>query len=162
MLFDMITRFLSLSLGLAMFLLVFSGCAPAGIPVVPVQGTVLFEGEPIDRALVTFVPVSEGRNTAGITDSNGRFSMITPGAKKSGCMPGEYKVMITKKQVVDSRGRPVEASPVLVENNRGPLYKEKTFLPDKYGNIETSGLEAKVKSRGGNRFVFDLVNRMPE
>lgn len=149
-----------LSIFLLSHVVFLSACAPSGIAVVSVKGTVLRQGAPVDDALVMFVPVSEGRSTAGKTDFKGEFVMITPGARKSGCVPGKYNVLVTKTVLVDSKGRRPEKSKSTEDSGEtGPLYDEKAVLPAKYGNAETSGLEVDVKKRGTNHFVFNLDDK---
>lgn len=137
-----------------------AGCGPSGIAVVPVKGSVVFEKQPVEGALVVFTPLAEGRSTAGTTDAKGGFFMITPGAKKSGCVPGKYKVSIVKKTMVDSKGTPVVIAPEMYGGNHIlPDYNFKSFLPKKYDDPETSGLIAEVKRRGKNRFEFVLEGK---
>ena len=148
-------RIRTLTLCLAYFslaLLLITGCSPSGgTPVVSASGTILYKGEPLEGAVATFFPASDGgRESAGTTDSKGEFLMITAGADKAGCVPGKYKVAISKQVMVDPRGNVIVPSDDLLDFS----YKE--LLPKKYQDIETSGLEVEVERRGKNKFTFEL------
>ena len=84
------------TLFLGLFILALSvGCADKGVPVVYVTGKVLFEGQPLDEASVTFSPTtSEGREASGRTNANGEFLLLTQGATRTGCVPGSYRVTV--------------------------------------------------------------------
>jgi len=137
---------------LSLALLLFTGCAPSGgTPVVPASGTILYNGEPLEGAMATFFPASDGgRESAGTTDSKGVFLMITAGADKTGCVPGKYKVSISKQVMVDSRGN------IVVPHEDLLNYSYKELLPKKYQSTETSGFEIEVARRGKNQFTFEL------
>ncbi len=54
-----------------------TGCSrPARPPLGEVTGTVTLDGQPLPRALVTFVPIAgPGRTSYAYTDSDGRYSL---------------------------------------------------------------------------------------
>ncbi|MFM8827000.1 MAG: carboxypeptidase-like regulatory domain-containing protein [Actinomycetota bacterium] len=72
------------------------GCgSPARPPLGEVSGTVTLDGQPLQRALVTFVPIAgPGRTSHAYTDSDGRYSLAylrnIPGADV-----GQHVVRIT-------------------------------------------------------------------
>src|SRR5690349_16946793 len=69
------------------------GC---GSNLVPAEGTVTLDGQPLANASVGFVPDEEGLQTAsGTTDKNGRFRLMI-GDRKAGALPGKYKVLVSK------------------------------------------------------------------
>lgn len=145
----------TLTLCLACFslaLLLFTGCTPKGsTPVVSASGTILYNGEPVEGAMATFKPTSDGgRESGGLTNNKGKFLMMTAGADKTGCVPGTYKVAISKQVMVDSRGNVVVPHEDLLD------YRYKELLPKKYLSTETSGLEVTVERRGKNQFTFNL------
>lgn len=53
------------------------GCGPSRPTTVPVSGTVLLDGEPVESAAVIFSSVEGGRPATGITDAQGRFRLRT-------------------------------------------------------------------------------------
>ena len=143
--------------------LLLNGCGPAGVPVVHVTGKVTFDGNLIDGAMITFIPNEpEGRTASGTTDENGEFLIMTQGATKAGCLPGSYRVIISKHIDVDEQGNPVvplgEAPPFADPSAPPPRMPiSKSVLPDRYGKADTSGLVAEVTRRGPNSFVFELT-----
>ena len=154
-------------LGLLVFALLFTGCGPATLPVVHVTGKVTFEGKPVEGASVTFSPMdSEGRLASGLTDVQGEFLLLTQGATKNGCLPGSYRVTVSKYILVDVRNNPVvvagESEPFdpskrSASGTRMPRPIPKSVLPDQYRNADTSDLNADVTKRGANTFVFELT-----
>jgi len=156
----------------AFFVALVSGCGPAGVPVVHITGKVTFNSAPVDQAVIRFVPtdLTTGREAVGRTNENGEFLVLTQGATKDGCLPGSYRITVSKRIEVDARGNLIVRSneppppyvPAGLMRSRGhgppPGPATKSVLPDKYGNVETSGLTAEVTRRKrNNHFVFELT-----
>lgn len=77
-----------------------SGCGESGPKLVPVKGTVMFEGKPLEEAAISFLPSdpgSESRPGEAITDQQGTYKALTMG--RTGLTPGRYKVIVTKSLV---------------------------------------------------------------
>ncbi|MDR2168714.1 MAG: carboxypeptidase-like regulatory domain-containing protein [Planctomycetaceae bacterium] len=70
--------------------LVFSGCQK-GVERCAVEGTVTFQGKPIDNANVSIRPEA-GPDAGAITDANGYFKI----PKNEGPMPGNVQIMVEK------------------------------------------------------------------
>jgi hypothetical protein len=86
------------ALALAPFL---AGCGGGPRPV-KVSGTVTLNGQPVEGAMVQFVPVKDdGRPATGITNADGGFSLTTV-ENLDGAMPGTYKVVITYRPPVET------------------------------------------------------------
>src|SRR5262245_41709247 len=69
---------------------------------VPVTGQVLFEGAPLPRAEVVFVPVGATEDTPrpnAITDAEGRFTPTTFSAR-DGAPEGDYVVLVAYRPIV--------------------------------------------------------------
>ena len=108
-----------------------SGKNPYGT--VYVAGTVMLDGVPVERVIITLYPRDErGATAGGTTNGKGRFTLTTGAARPgSGAKPGEYDVTFAKTRTI----------------------------PQKYGNPVTSGLEPiRVTSEGRNRYVFELTS----
>ncbi len=114
----------------------------------PVEGVVLYQGEPVEGATVVFRSESEQVAAYGTTDSEGRFSLTTYD-EGDGAVAGEHQVRITK---IETEEAPAPADP---EANPAPP-KETNLLPAKYGNFQTSTLTAEVTAEGTNEFEFKL------
>jgi hypothetical protein len=87
--------------------LVFAGCGnPAGH--YPVNGQVLYKGEPAPGAVVYFHqegPSATATDTlpVGIADEGGNFRLSRDGIG-DGCLPGKYAVLVEWKGKADSQG----------------------------------------------------------
>jgi hypothetical protein len=124
----------------------------------PTEGVVLYQGKPAVGALVTFHPEKPEPGKAlpvGVVMQDGTFKLTTrkPG---DGCPPGKYLVTVTRGNAEDAhldpgmgRGSRGWSPPAKKKGKAGPL-------PAKYAKPETSGLNAEVKSRKGNRVEFKL------
>jgi hypothetical protein len=108
---------------------------------VPVSGQVLVNKQPSEGARVVFSPDGHAYAAAAVTDAEGRFELQTfdPG---DGAVPGNYKVMVSKFEVIDRPDGGVD---------------ENHFLPEKYRNPAASGLTAVVTESGPNDITLDLV-----
>lgn len=136
------------------------GCSNA-LPVVAITGVVTLDGEAVDGATVVFRASPDGRNAVGVTDSQGRFRVVTPGAQSNGLVEGDYKIAIKKIVDMDARGNIVKPSTdvsLIGEILSGPMVETepKSLLPKKYDDPETSGLSATIIRRGTKHFIFDL------
>ena len=117
----------------------------------PVTGTVLYEGEPVEGAEVTFMSESKNSAAAGKTDSDGRF-YLTTFVEKDGAVAGPQVVSIRRVDIVDMTPEGVE---VAFGGTSVPP-KITWIIPQKYANPATSGLTADVTPDGPNDFTFDL------
>ena len=81
-------------LPVAFYLLPFvlTGC---GGPV-DVQGKVTLNGKPLAGAMVVFIPEGGGPEAGAFTDAEGNFHLN--GRKTEGTLPGEYRVIVSKKE----------------------------------------------------------------
>ncbi len=126
--------------------IVMAGCGskPAdGRPtLVPVSGIVLFNNEPSANARVVFSPVAHQYAAAGLTDGNGRFQLQTFDTK-DGAVPGAYKIVVSKFEVID---------------HPDGSFEENFFLPQRYRDPETSGLTTLVPDSGTDEIKVELVN----
>jgi hypothetical protein len=118
------------------------GCGPStrlkGL--VPVEGVVYYDGQPIEEATVMFDPGDPTnlklRSAIGVTDADGKFTLTTLNPK-DGIAPGEYKVAISKYK-------------------EGPTGAPISLLPEKYDDVNRSGFTATVPKRGVKDLRFDL------
>ncbi|HET6884394.1 MAG TPA: carboxypeptidase-like regulatory domain-containing protein [Pirellulales bacterium] len=144
--------------------LISGGCNKAGpaLGTVPAGGTVTYKGQAVEGATVSLLPTAEGgKGASGVTDSNGRFQLKTyagPTSQPAGAMPGEYRVLIIKPEIVSGPSAEGEAvDPGRIEEGKSPT-EGKSLIPERYGNADTSGLTASVKPSGENNFPFELTD----
>lgn len=151
-------------IGLVLLLVVISGCGPTGAKLARVKGKVLYKGQPIAGASVTFQPAT-GPMAVGTTDPNGEFTLTTSG--RPGAAPGDHKVSISKlaggAAAVDyTKMKPEDMMKMAQEaqaSGGSASYTPKNELPEKYRNAETSGLSATVStSEADNVFEFPLLD----
>jgi hypothetical protein len=122
----------------------------------PVSGTVTYNGNPVEKGRIDFIPAqAEGRAASGQI-ADGRYSLTTaiPG---DGALPGPYKVTVTSVEVDTTELKAIAKG--------GQFHHDKTFakavrnakrlVPSKYQLADTSGLTATVKAES-NTSNFDL------
>lgn len=139
------------------------GCKQDGLSgLVPAEGVVMCDGEPLDNAVVSFFPnASDGRTATGKTDANGKFTLTTLIAN-DGAFPGDYKIAVLKV-----------SAPVgeVQEAEEGESLKEKTaraqesmrrkdsmkmLLPAKYAAPATSGLTQTLSEKGDKEIKIEV------
>jgi len=120
------------------------GCkGPKVEGLVPVRGTITFNGEPLEGATVGFTPKefkSGDRLGTGKTDAQGRFELRTIG--ELGVLPGEYVVVVIKNETISDRQTSPTGRPVPSE--------VRSLIPKRYGDPKTSNLNVIV-GQSGNR-----------
>lgn len=148
-------------LGVLVILLPAAGCGDGGPVLVPVQGRVTLDGEPLWFKSVRFIPepgtpgVGAGANTAA--DGSYTLLAVRPGATRDvyGVPPGKYRVVVAEPLI------PIEALPPESPDGTpapavGPLDpgpRKRPVIPARYSNPETTELRIEVPPGGG---VIDL------
>ena len=114
-------------------LLLATGCSRTTIvPLVPVSGKVVFDGKPVHKGDVVFVPNAEKGNSflefgIGKLAANGTYTART--LNNDGVKPGWYKVM-----VLATENEPQES----------PAWVPQWIVPLKYTKPETTDLHIEV------------------
>ncbi len=125
--------------------LTLTGCGSSGPEMAKVTGTVTYQGKPVSKGTITFVPnVAGGRNATGELSPDGNYRLQTENPS-DGALLGEYKVTIYAHD-----------EPILDYIPKKPV-KPKILAPVKYEKPETSDLKATVQS-GSNNFNFTLTD----
>jgi hypothetical protein len=143
---------------LAACLLIASGCSDDGLPKrYPVTGTVTYNGKPLERGQVNFLPTApEGRPASGDIEA-GRYSLMTqtPG---DGAIPGKYRVTIVASDVdlTDAIAKQQGGIPSQQDVMKAQR-KVKRAIPAKYEDPAKSGFEREVKEES-NTFDFSLTD----
>jgi hypothetical protein len=126
----------------ALIVVAICGCGSSSNPAT-VQGVVKFNGAPLTFGRVLFEMEGQaGKVFLGSIGADGGYE-IRESANISGLPPGNYRVSIMAQQSgeMDERG-----------NSPPPV----NAVPEKYGNVATSGLTATV-TNGKNKIDFDLT-----
>jgi hypothetical protein len=123
---------------------VLGGCS-SGAMESQVSGRVTLDGEPIGPGIVSFVPAGEKHNPAiGAPDADGVYSLKT--SRTDGLPAGHYRVSVYVHKM------PPGAQP----GER--LMSTPSAIPDRYENVETSGLEFDVQP-GSNTIDIVLTSK---
>ena len=116
------------------------------VPVAPVAGAVVFDGQPTPGALVVFHPVqgtqSQTPPARGTVRDDGTFDLTTYEAN-DGAPPGEYKVTIEWRRLINDNG----------DVRTGP-----NVMPERYSRPQTTDLVVRV-AEGPNRLSPLQVQR---
>ena len=132
--------------------------------VVPVSGKVLYNGEPVEGAIVSFMGEEAPKSAVGETDAEGVFQLTTFD-DNDGAVPGQHTVTITK---IQEEGPKAESQPVSKAAARNlqlgagqvarQFAKKKHLLPPKYADSKKSGLTRMVSADSTNDFTFELTD----
>lgn len=118
-----------LTMGLAL-----SGCGGGGLDTVAVDGTVTYDGKPLEVGIVRFVPVDpQGMLATGTLKPGGKFTLSTRGT--DGVLTGDYKVTV-ESFIIDET--------VPEKDRELGIGGKKSAIPDKYSDPEKSGLTEKI------------------
>ena len=170
---------------IAVSLLAGCGGGPNNPPTQAVTGTVTLDGNPIEGAIITFVPDSggTGQPAAGKTDAEGKYTLTTFVAD-DGAVAGSYKIKVSKYQTEDGGmspyGNAAEAEPAApakkmteeeeiammekgytaddAQPDKNTATKRKNDLPEKYANTANSGLTYTVVE-GDNTYDIPLKKK---
>jgi hypothetical protein len=128
------------------FLCAVPGCGPRE-ELGHVTGQVLFQGKPVTTGTITFEDSKRGIGVISPLGPDGRYEMRTH--KRPGLLPGVYRVCFSRYGL--SKGDLLVGSP----QQTATVASQFPPLPDKYFNIEKSGLKVEVV-KGENVFDFKL------
>ncbi|HEY0982199.1 MULTISPECIES: carboxypeptidase-like regulatory domain-containing protein [unclassified Schlesneria] len=143
--------------GLSLLLMGMVGClGGASGPqeqLVPVEGTVTFDGKPYERLMVTFMPAAgnSARQGVGVTDAEGQFVMHNYQNKK-GLPAGNYTVVFSLWLTPDGNVPPEDEPPA---NSRAVQ-----AIPPSWNDVSKAGAPNKVIV--GKEGKTDLVFNIPK
>jgi len=109
---------------------------------VPVTGTVLFDGKPLESGKITF---GGEQGAAGVGEIVGGSFALSENANQDGVLPGKYDVLI--HSWIEERGS---------VRKDGSFSPGITRIPLLYLDPAKSGLTAEIKSGVTNHFTFEL------
>jgi hypothetical protein len=128
------------------------GCGKAPPQIVEVEGVVLLNGKPLQRAEVRFIPVTDHGPeylATGVTDEVGRFRLTCDG--RPGACAGENQVLVMESEIpAHLKGENAQAELARYFQKLGGRP-----LPPRYANLAESPLTADV-SAGRKEYAFDL------
>lgn len=147
------------------------GCGGQGVETVPtemVEGVVTLDGQPVEGAILTFVPVKKGVGAAatGLSDAAGKYRLTAVeqgmvAQAGAGTLPGEYYVGVLKVLVPDPPagngldGADQSADSFAEQAKDEPLTH---LIPEKFNDPPTSGIKKTVKA-GMNDIPIELTSK---
>ena len=119
------------------------GCGGDGITRVPIQGVIKAQGSPLANAVVQFTPQSgtPGEGALGMSDAEGKFTVISSRQDDAGVPPGTYAVRVSR--FVGSKGEPLPPEATQADH---PDAKES--IPAPY-STPSSPLRVTIEEQGG-------------
>lgn len=119
--------------------------------VVPVSGTLTYQGNPLESYQISFLPMDGRRPAMGTTDAAGKFTLGT-NKVGDGAPPGTHKLTIVwlAPPSTDAPGQET------IIDDPALLPKPKIQIPDKYSNSDTSGLTQEVPAGGLKDLKIEL------
>jgi hypothetical protein len=129
--------------------LIAPGCGggPSDAPkTVPASGVVKHNGNPVAGVLVTFFP-EKGPLAVGTTDAAGAFSLSTSGVP--GATAGNHRVSVAWVP---------EDAPMPLTPEEGQAQAQKSPIPARYGDPNTSQLTQSLGAEGSTSIEINLAD----
>ena len=124
------------------------GRAPLEKDVVPVNGTLTYQGQPLESFQIAFHPRDGKKPGTGVTDASGNFKLGTNNIA-DGCPAGSCRVSVAfVAPANDGMGE-------IVDDPR-KLPKPKVNVPAKYASPDTSEIMVDVPNSGLKDYKLDL------
>jgi hypothetical protein len=123
------------------FVLLSMGCGRSGPEIVPIEGTVTHNGEPVPNLRIYFVP-TDGRPSWAVSDAKGHF-VLDYDSDHDGAKVGTHKIWVLDES---SNVDPTVAMSGGPRPKRSPAI---AAVAEKYGR-EKSTLEVEVKKADRN------------
>ena len=130
-----------------------AACLGCGTGLATVEGTVTFDGKPVESGSIVFEPADGAGPSAGGQIQNGKYKL----AGEAGVMPGKKVVRIT---AIRSTGRQVDAGMPGATGAGGPsspggkVDELESYIPAIYN--EKSTLTCEIAAGTANQHNFDL------
>lgn len=115
--------------------LALAGCGGGGLDTVAVDGTVTYDGKPLEIGVVRFVPVDAegGMLATGNLQPGGKFVLST--RNSDGVLKGDYKVTVESFLIDES---------VPEKDKELGIGGKTSAIPEKYSDPEKSGLKETI------------------
>ena len=145
----------------AVFMIVALAGPGCGGRLVKVNGVVTLDGQPIEGAMVTFLPVEagKGQNAQGSADKDGVFQLTTT-KPNDGAFPGEYKVTVTYSEGAEAppSGNMKDAFAGFEKAQKQKRPPPKYVILPKYNDPAKTELRQKVPPPEG-KVILDLKSK---
>lgn len=148
------------SLGLLSLALGCSGGGAGGPAIVPVDGIVTLNGNPMEGATVVFSPKKEGTMSMAVTDAEGKFVLRT-GSGKKGAAVGDHDVTVQLTVTAEAPAAgssdglaPAMPSELGIDPAKVKAPKTGAIIPERYG--KPGALSATVPAGGLSGHKLEL------
>ncbi len=143
-----------------------SGCGastPGQLPVFPVRGQVVFNGQPVPGATITFYKEGAAVPASGMTDAKGEYHISTY-AENDGAVVGKHRVTVSLPLVAPTDAEsPDPEPPKAIADLESPEYRagmqkvldsnlakasatKSMRIPAKYASVQSTSLEVEVRN----------------
>jgi len=135
-------------------LVVLVGCGESGPQVVPVSGTVTYNGAPLADATLLFTPQT-GPTSQAKSDASGKFTLVTA-QQANGAVAGEHTVLVTKSE--PPKGMTEAQYEALVKSAGAgtELPPRRSVVPEKYSTLQESPLRVTISPAGESDLKVEL------
>ena len=133
------------------------GGGSTGPKVYSVTGTVTYNGQAVEGAVVAFHGEAATKMATGTTDAQGRFELTTY-KQGDGAVAGKHKVTVTKFSGGAGGGGGESVSMEEALENAQTQTEAQNELPAKYAKAADSPLEFTVSEDGQNDFPIELTD----
>lgn len=118
---------------------------------VPVSGTVIYNGAPLEAAVVALLP-DTGPNAVGETDKNGAYKLECFG--QPGAPPGNYKVAVSYLLSAEGVAQGLGPRSAIIQS--AGMLSSKEMMPAEYADFGRSVLSTVIPKAGKSDLDFDL------
>ncbi|MDR1480796.1 MAG: carboxypeptidase-like regulatory domain-containing protein [Planctomycetaceae bacterium] len=131
------------------------------VGLVPAEGVLKFNGELVEGATILFSPVSQSKAASSVTDTNGKFKMMTLNPN-DGAYPGEYNVVVKKTEERGEIDEPVnvdelsKSGRIVIKDTRELIQ----HLPQKYASFNTTDLKITIPPEGNKKIEINLTGEV--
>jgi hypothetical protein len=134
-----------------------TGCGGGSDPketLVPVGGTLLVDGKPLDGVVVTFTPTEEknSRGGAGKTDATGAFTVRHLAQNEPGLAPGKYTLRFSRMRLADGSAAP-ELPPGTPPD---PANIQVETFPPELTNPSASSTQVEIPAAGNTKLELKI------
>ena len=153
--------------------LLLAGCGNGitELPVVPVTGIVIVDGEPMGKLMITLDPqMPNGRPASAVTGPDGKFVMETP-SQGAGAAVGKYRVAVSDTlppqaakavpPVVSTDGLAVETENEKTRGGQTPVavLPPQTRISARYAKFDQSLLTIEIPEKGLTAWELELSTK---
>ncbi len=148
-------------------LVIMTGCGGSDRPATyPVSGSVLYNGEPVAGASVSFWAEGAARAATGVTTAEGKFQLsmydLNDGALAGSQTITVLKMEASKQAAADPTKNMNDAAAAAemmanVQEGGGPG-GPKSLIPKAYAGKDTTSLQETVSADGENTFILQLTD----